>query len=359
MVAHHTRAEPPPLSSKRQTLTLHSVTFSETKEGTRDNGSPLQAPSSPLSSWAAACFDASGTISDRNIESLLREAADANRDDFGAASAIEWAAGYSFPKECIAGDFKCLQAAGRDFTAMIRRRLKILSIDRLSEDRVNGLLPDNPERRLMFDLVDGMRVHLPLDFTPNGNLDPSPLRSTYVEVHAAVNRMLGDIVQQRLAFLIPLATARQHVPRLHLGKAHWTRKKGKPSGRPLSDLTFVDGTPLNTPETAEAASSYYGKIMHPTIEDIAMMVNTFWLKAQQVNPNVQWADLRLWKRTPPIFPARRRWALRDALDRRPRLFPVGWHFRVGGNTRRFPSGHPRYILGAAASTPEFHTHVRR
>ena len=34
-------------------------------------------------------------------------------------------------------------------------------------------------------------------------------------------------------------------------------------------------TPINTPETSEAAALYYGAILHPTIEDISVMVINF------------------------------------------------------------------------------------
>ena len=120
--------------------------------------------------------------------------------------------------------------------------------------------------------MTGMKVHLPDGFTPNGNLPRTPLRSTYESVSTAVNKMLGAVIEQKLAFLLPLDIAQAYVPNLHLCKAHWTTKKGKASGRPLGDLSFVDGTLLNTEGTAEAAKLYYGQIQHPTIEDISLMV---------------------------------------------------------------------------------------
>jgi hypothetical protein len=92
---------------------------------------------------------------------------------------------------------------------------------------------------------------------------------------------------QILAFLLSLDMAQRYVPELHLCKAHWTTKKGKASGRPLGDLSYVDGTPLNTDETADAATAHYGKIVHPTIDDIANMIYEYWLDARARDPSVQ------------------------------------------------------------------------
>ena len=106
------------------------------------------------------------------------------------------------------------------------------------------------------------------------------------------------MIEQRLAFILPLELAQAHIPNLHLCKAHWTTKKGKAtfaSGRPLGDLSNVDGTPLNTDATAEAATAYYGPITHPTIEDIAVMVDRFWKDAIARDPSPRQEDLRLWK----------------------------------------------------------------
>jgi hypothetical protein len=63
----------------------------------------------------------------------------------------------------------------------------------------------------------------------------------------------------------------------------------------MSDLTNVDGTHLNTDETAKAASDYYGAIRHPTIEDIAKMVHDFWTAAKRKNHRLRQQDLRIWK----------------------------------------------------------------
>ena len=147
----------------------------------------------------------------------------------------------------------------------------------------------------MADLAEGMRVHLPEGFTPNGSLPRTPLRSTYDCVSSTVIKMLGAVVEQRLAFLIPLELAQRCVSNLHLCKAHWTTKKGKASCRPLGDLSCVDGTLINTDETADAATKYYGLIQHPKIDDIAVMIHDFWAEAKIKDPQRRQCDLLLWK----------------------------------------------------------------
>lgn len=129
-----------------------------------------------------------------------------------------------------------------------------LSANRLNQNRVDSLRSDNPEKSKMTDLVLGMKVHLRSNFQANGANGKAltPLRNSYVRFHHAVNKMLGDTLDQQLAFILPAHLARQYVPRWHLCKSHWTQKKGKKSGRPLGDLTYVDGCALNTPETAVA-----------------------------------------------------------------------------------------------------------
>lgn len=227
--------------------------------------------------------------------SLVSEATTAARDELGVTDAVKWAAGYEFPSELIQSNASCLRSAQLDFTTMVRRRLKTLSPNRLNVDRARLLRDDNPAKTLILDLCVGMKVHLPVDFVPNGATDLSPLRKTYLNVAPAVNNMLGAILDQGLAMLLSYDTAVRYVPRLHFSKAHWTVKKGKPSGRPLGDSSFVKGTPLNTEATAKAAAGYYGEIKHPTIDQIAVMIMEYYTKAKLRDPSVTWDRLRIWK----------------------------------------------------------------
>jgi hypothetical protein len=240
----------------------------------------------------AACFPGGIASSEAQVHALLNAAADAARNDYGVEAALAWADGYTFPPEFIKRDTASLESAGWDFEIMVRERLESLAANRMSDDRIATLREDNPERALLHDLVIGMKVHVPEGFEHQPRSD---LRDIYLDVAPAMNKMYGAAIADRLAFLLPLDLALQHVPNLHLSKAHWCPKKGKPSGRPLGDLSNVDGTRINTDETAKAASDFYGTIRHPTIEDIAKMIHDFWMEACSRDPHLRQQDIRLWK----------------------------------------------------------------
>jgi hypothetical protein len=167
-----------------------------------------------ISEWVAACFPQACPSNERDLRDLVREAAEAAINDYGASSAILWGDGYEFPTTFITDDAACLSEAGGNIEVMVRRR-ELLSPDRLSASRVEGLRVDNPERRLMSDLVIGMKAFVPEGFVGNGSHPRTPLRRKYVTVSTAVNRMFGEVVKQKLAFLIPLETVQKCVPNLH------------------------------------------------------------------------------------------------------------------------------------------------
>ena len=116
----------------------------------------------------------------------------------------------------------------------------------------------------------------PTGFVPNGKSTLVPLRPSYLKIAGAVNKMIASTFADKLGFLLPKALAIQTIPKLHLCTAHWTPKKGKKSGRPIGDLTFVEGIALNSDETTAASELYYGAIIHPTIEVIIRMILRFW-----------------------------------------------------------------------------------
>jgi hypothetical protein len=51
-----------------------------------------------------------------------------------------------------------------------------------------------------------------------------------------MDRMLADLHALGLAFCLPIAEAIAFIDGLHLGKASWTSKQGKASGRSIGDM---------------------------------------------------------------------------------------------------------------------------
>ena len=62
----------------------------------------------------------------------------------GAEEAVLWAEGYVIPPAVVAADESLLRSHGLDFEQLAKRRL-MDNGDRLSEERVKGLSPDNLE----------------------------------------------------------------------------------------------------------------------------------------------------------------------------------------------------------------------
>ena len=100
------------------------------------NGSDSGDIAPTINKWVAACFPQGSQSSEDDLRELIKEAAEAARDDYDAQSAVTWAEGYEFPARYIQSDVACLRAAQLDFETMVRRRLQILSPDRLSKERV-------------------------------------------------------------------------------------------------------------------------------------------------------------------------------------------------------------------------------
>ena len=172
------------------------------------------------------CFPEAQHKKKTELVALIDEAIQSAAQELGEADAIAWAGGFKLSNSVALSHVACLRAAQLDFTKMIRRRLKTLQHKRLNLVRVEELRSDNPEKELMRDLAGGMSVFLPNGFVPNGLSDKSVLRDSDLKVAPAVNKMLCGIIEDGLAFVLPLEIALKHIPRLHFCKAHWTPKKG-------------------------------------------------------------------------------------------------------------------------------------
>jgi hypothetical protein len=68
-------------------------------------------------------------------------------------------------------------------------------------------------------------------------------------------------------------------------------RRGRNAGD-LWSICTVDRIKINDDDTA---ADLCGKIRHPTIEDIAVMIYEFWVEAKAKNPELRWEEVRIWK----------------------------------------------------------------
>ena len=113
------------------------------------------------------------------------------------------------------------------------------------------------------------------------------LSSTYLKVRHAVDKMLGDLHDQKLGFILPKKLARGKITH-HLMTSSWTTKSGNKCGRNIGDMTYVD-------ETKAAAEARWGMIRHPTINGMALIILDFWKKVMELDPSADWSHLRVFK----------------------------------------------------------------
>jgi hypothetical protein len=240
-------------------------------------------------------FDANMDKDDKqNITDLVIEAI-VNCDlNYGEKEAIEWGDGWKWRKEQLVADLELFAKSGMDIQLMAANRLKALKSDRLNPERVESLRSDNPERERLRGLCDGMVVPKPEGFIPNGATSTKGLHKVYKRVHAAVDKMLGDIHDQQLGFVLPEPLVRKHVTH-HRMLSKWARKKGKKCGRNIGDMSYGEKPYLNGKWAKNEAADMWGPIEHPTIADISSMILDYWDEVIASEPDTDWNQLVMWK----------------------------------------------------------------
>ena len=223
-------------------------------------------------------------------------------DVYTARDAEEWGNHYKVPDELVQSDEALFRASMRDIKVMAKRRQHQLLSRRLNTSRVRMYTrPDNPEReKLMLLAEKGMPLLLREGFKSNGQGTLPPLRKTYISVKSAVNRLLvKNFHELGLAFILTKDTALT-IPGIHLSPLHWTEKQGKRQGRPIGDCS--DGgseygnEPLNSLSTKERSDQLWGQIQHPTIDDVANMINEYYERVVRDDPTLEWSDLELFQK---------------------------------------------------------------
>jgi hypothetical protein len=229
------------------------------------------------------------SIIDLVVESIVN--CDLN---YGEKAAIEWGDGWKWKKEQIEGDMELYEQAGMDIKLMAANRLKLLKSDRLNPQRVESLRENNPERERLIGLCDGMRVPKPEGFIPNGATSKKGLHKVYKRVHAAVDKMLGDLHDQQLGFVLSEGVSREVIEHNRM-LSKWARNKGKKCRLNIGDMSYGEKPYLNGKWAKNAAAEMWGSIELPTIEEIATMVLDYWEEVTAEEPDVQWSDLIMWK----------------------------------------------------------------
>ena len=138
-----------------------------------------------------------------DLVETVKDAQDMAATNYGVVEAVEWAQGYEFPeniqkksfKRSPLNDLKSFKEANPDFSDMVRTRLTTLQSSRLNLERICRLAADNPELELLRDLTVGIRA----GFKPNSAGVLTPLRTSYLKVHQAVNKMVGETVSGPVA----------------------------------------------------------------------------------------------------------------------------------------------------------------
>lgn len=139
--------------------------------------------------------------------------------------------------------------------------------------------PDNPDIENLCELVMvGTTIHLPPGFQPNSARprDNLPkLGKLYSSAAVVVNKMkMEHFHGQRLAFVVSKATALS-IPETNFSPFEWAPTDGKRQGRLTTNASGAgpNNMSLYDKMVKEACDKQWGHIKHPTIAQIAQMMN--------------------------------------------------------------------------------------
>ncbi len=235
------------------------------------------------------------TATEAAVRRVAEDAVRAGSMKYGQDAARQWGDGFTMPAAVIAQDEADFARLGYDLTALADERKAKLSDGRLSAARVDTLSPGNPERERARELATrGMPVVVDEHFVFNGDKEWPRMRTDYVDVHSAVGKSFyASFVATGLAIILTVATVTTMLKDYHLSVAGHALKDGKPGGRPLTDCTTGrtrTASVLNSDSAKAQSEELWGKISHPTIAMLVMMVLTM----QQRPEHAGGKGLSLW-----------------------------------------------------------------
>jgi hypothetical protein len=207
------------------------------------------------------------------ITQLVQEADDAYKALLTDDEAITRAQGFVFPPDITAHDMSIFNAVGRDFDKLVQTRTAELAPDRLNEATIRRLVdPDDEDIDRLIDISKGVPVLVAPDFTPNEEL--IPLRQRYLHLQAPMNKEVYKRYCQGKTIILPTDML-AHIPGAHFSSLHVKMEPEKL--RLLADSSNAPPSthPLNSDSVPEQATKRYGPIVHPTIDDMIIMLDSF------------------------------------------------------------------------------------
>jgi len=234
---------------------------------------------------------------DAHISTILQKAWELGSVTYNIADAIKWADNFQFPSSIGARDWKELEESD-SLVQLCEKRHSLVASSKLSVERVNKVVTDKrlesfngqlDKNRLLEIAGSGMIIPTSSAFEPSSI--PPKMRKKYLLVQSAVNKIIYGMYQKGGLLLILPTEKVKMIPGIHFSSTHWTTKKDKASGRVLGDQSNdPDGNALNDKEkeVQTAVKEMWGKIEHPTINDLVNLI-------VRVASQNGWHNILLWK----------------------------------------------------------------
>ena len=226
------------------------------------------------------------------LKETFKEAFELFGSDLGIKEACESGKGFAFPMDEIEKDAKSLRV---EFDGSLSKMAKGIFDgcykSRFNEDKVKSLQvydvnfqESYEDWNRLFDVAkNGVCIPLPIGFVPTS--EPRKLRSTYLDVHEAVNKTLCKYREKKFCLILPNDVLKEVKEALHYNDMHWVTKVGAPEGRTIADLSACDigKFALNCPEVKLAGIEFCGELRHPVVIDyVSMIVQAREFYAEQI-----------------------------------------------------------------------------
>ena len=230
-----------------------------------------------------------------SLASVIEEAYLSSDLDLQIEAAVIFGNGFRFPKVCHTADIAELESMAGDLESLILRRQRLLSprrFNHLNVDFICSVLPGRKDNDLLRSIVDG----IPVVLDPNFIADPFPPKPSplYLQAACAVNLSWYDLYLKGFILLFPtVALQRLQLSngfRLSYSRAGWAKKRGKPQGRPTTNLSYDNhkGGLINTPFVQDSLRTLYGEIHPAQLDEIVGNIN-------EMAALHGWKNITLWK----------------------------------------------------------------